>query len=135
SIGPALAMSPSDGRARRALKERAIADYGASVAFYRQTVLDGFREVEDALTRVTVASREIEVQGPPVALAGEADKPGTNQYLGGTVSYLNVVTAQTATLESRRALLTLSGDRLTAGVQLIAALGGDWMLNEAAAGE
>lgn len=126
SVGPALALTLFDGGARRALKENAVADYDETVAFYRQTVLDGFREVEDALTRVQVVSREIDVQRRAVALAEEAERLVTNQYRGGTVSYLNVITAQTAALESRRALLTLLGDRLTAGVQLIAALGGDW---------
>ncbi|MET0193371.1 MAG: TolC family protein, partial [Hyphomicrobiaceae bacterium] len=126
SVGPALALTLFDGGARRAVKENAIADYDESVAFYRQTVLDGFREVEDALTRVQVVSREIEVQRRAVALAEEAERLVTNQYRGGLVSYLNVITAQTAALESRRALLILLGDRLTAGVQLIAALGGDW---------
>jgi NodT family efflux transporter outer membrane factor (OMF) lipoprotein len=126
SVGPALALALFDGGARRAVKDEAIASYDASAALYKQTVLDGFREVEDALARVQVVSREIEVQRRAVALAEEAEKLVTNQYRGGAVSYLNVITAQTATLESRRALLTLLGDRLTAGVQLIVALGGDW---------
>lgn len=133
SVGPALALTLFDGGRRRAVKEEAIAAYDASVAVYRQTVLDGFREVEDALARVQVTSQAIDVQQRAVELAQEAERLVNNQYRAGIVSYLNVVTAQTATLDSRRALLTLQGDRLTAGVQLIAALGGDWhreQLNE-----
>lgn len=126
SVGPQLALTLFDGGARRAVKAEAIAAYDESVAFYRQTVLEGFREVEDALARVQVVSRELDVQRRATELAEEAERLVTNQYRAGTVSYLNVVTAQATTLESRRSLLALEGDRLVAGVQLMAALGGDW---------
>ncbi len=126
SVGPSLALTLFDAGARRAIKAEAVAAYDESVASYRQSVLDGFREVEDALARVEVVSREIAVQQRAVDLAEEAERLMLNQYRAGTVSFLDVATVQAETLVTKRTLLTLQGDRLLAGVQLIAALGGDW---------
>ncbi|HEX5486732.1 MAG TPA: TolC family protein, partial [Limnobacter sp.] len=50
----------------------------------------------------------------------------TNQYKAGTVSYLNVLTAQTTLLNNQRSALTVQGNRLTAAAALIAALGGGY---------
>jgi len=49
-----------------------------------------------------------------------------NQYKGGTVSYLNVITAQTTELSSRETALSIDGRRAAATVQLMQALGGGW---------
>ena len=49
-----------------------------------------------------------------------------NQYLAGTVSYLNVVTAQSASLSAERAVLDIALRRMNAGVALVRALGGGW---------
>jgi outer membrane protein TolC len=50
----------------------------------------------------------------------------TSQYKGGTVSYLNVITAQTTELSSRQTALAIDARRASATVQLIQALGGGW---------
>jgi len=49
-----------------------------------------------------------------------------NQYKAGTVSYLNVLTAQTAQLGNERTSITLLGIRMMDSVLLIKALGGGW---------
>jgi outer membrane protein TolC len=49
-----------------------------------------------------------------------------NQYQAGTVSYLNVVTAQTAALTNEINALFVQSRRMTAAVSLIQALGGGW---------
>jgi outer membrane protein TolC len=49
-----------------------------------------------------------------------------NQYKAGTVSYLNVIVAQTTALSSERTAVYIRGRRMAASVLLIKALGGDW---------
>ena len=49
-----------------------------------------------------------------------------NQYKAGIVDYNSVVSVQTSALSNQRNALSLLGTRLTASVQLIAALGGGW---------
>jgi outer membrane protein TolC len=46
------------------------------------------------------------------------------------VSYLNVITAQATALNNERAAVNLAGQRLTASVGLIRALGGGWSAAE-----
>lgn len=126
SLGPSLATLLFDGGQRRADKDHALASYDASVARYRETVLNGFREVEDALARLQSLTAEAEVREQAVALAEEAERLMENRYRAGLVSYLNVANAQTVTLDNRRRLLSLRGEQLAASARLVVALGGDW---------
>ena len=58
SVGPAIAQSIFDAGLRRALTDQAIAVYDATVATYRQTVLEGFLEVEDNLAALRILEEE-----------------------------------------------------------------------------
>ncbi|MCL2635296.1 MAG: RND transporter, partial [Betaproteobacteria bacterium] len=49
-----------------------------------------------------------------------------NQYRAGTVTYLNVVQAQTTLLAAENSLLNIHYRRLAASVGLVKALGGGW---------
>ena len=126
SLGPALALTVFDGGSRTAQKEQMIAAYDKSVASYRQTVLSAFQDVEDNLAALRVLADEAEAQRAAQAAAHEALSLIDNHYQAGTVSYLNVVTAQAAALAADRASLAIGGNRLVASVLLQKALGGDW---------
>ncbi|EWC40898.1 efflux transporter outer membrane subunit [Stutzerimonas stutzeri] len=126
SLGPQLALTLLDFGSRRAELERAEASYEQTVANYRQTVLDSFREVEDYLVQLRVLGQEAVVQREALEAAQESLRLIENQYRAGTVDYLSVATVQTTALNNQRTNLTLLGDRLTASVLLIAALGGGW---------
>jgi outer membrane protein TolC len=54
----------------------------------------------------------------------------TNQYKAGTVSYLNVITAQTIALTNETTAVQILGQRMTAAVLLVQALGGGWNASE-----
>ncbi|BFN28042.1 MAG: RND transporter [Gammaproteobacteria bacterium HGW-Gammaproteobacteria-9] len=126
SLGPQLALTLLDFGGRRAELERAEASYDQTVASYRQTVLNSFREVEDYLVQLRVLEEEAVVQREALEAAQESLRLIENQYRAGTVDFLSVATVQTTALNNQRTNLTLLGDRLTASVLLIAALGGGW---------
>ena len=96
------------------------------MASYRQTVLDSFREVEDYLVQLSVLEEESGVQQEALESAREALRLVTNQYKAGLQDYSSVVSSQATALSNERTVLTLTGTRLTASVQLIAAMGGGW---------
>ncbi|MDA7086450.1 efflux transporter outer membrane subunit [Pseudomonas sp. SA3-5] len=126
SLGPQLALSLFDGGARRAELARSEAVYDQTVAQYRQAVLGSFREVEDYLVQLRVLEREAVFQQQALDAARESLRLIENQYKAGTVDFNSVVNVQATALNSERSNLTLLGSRLTASVQLIAALGGGW---------
>lgn len=135
SVGPQLAMTLFDGGRRSAESERVEAAYDQTVAQYRQAVLDSFREVEDYLVQQRVLGREAEVQAQALEAARESLRLIDNQYRAGTVDYNSVVNVQATALNNERTALTLLGSRLTASVQLIAALGGGWDVQQLEEGE
>src|SRR5262249_16905881 len=106
------------------------ATYDESIAGYRQTVLIGFREVEDQLAALRVLEQEAEVQDDAVKAARESTQLALNEYKAGTTAYTAVITAQAAQLINERTAVTVQQDRLTASVGLIEALGGGWTTDQ-----
>lgn len=130
SIGPALSLPLFDAGLRSAQSKQAVAAYDETVATYRQTVLGGLQEVEDNLVAIERLTKEVEFQQEAVAASREALKLVNNQYKAGTVSFLNVLTAETANFTNERNLLQAQGRQYTASVLLIKALGGGWDSSE-----
>ena len=126
SLGPQLALTLFDGGARSAELQRSEAAYDQTVAQYRQAVLDSFREVEDYLVQLRVLEQEALIQQEALQAARESLRLIENQYRAGTVDFNSVVNVQATALNNERSNLSLLGSRLTASVQLIAALGGGW---------
>ncbi|HMK14475.1 MAG TPA: efflux transporter outer membrane subunit [Burkholderiales bacterium] len=126
AVGPQLAQTLFDGGLRRAQTEQARAVYDANVAAYRQTVLTGFKEVEDNLAAMRILEQEADVQDEAVQSARRSVALTTNQYKAGTVNYLNVVVVQASALNNERTAVDILNRRLVASVLLIKALGGGW---------
>ena len=126
SVGPKISLPLFDGGQRSAEVDRNEAVYDQTVAKYRQTVLDGFREVENYRIQLKVLGDETVVQEQALESARESLRLTTNQYKAGLIAYLDVVNVQTTALSSERCVLNLLQSRLIASVQLIAALGGGW---------
>jgi NodT family efflux transporter outer membrane factor (OMF) lipoprotein len=124
SLGAAFAGTLFDAGALRAQRAEAVAAYDATVADYRQTVLDAFRDVEDNLALLRILGEETRVQDEAVRAARESVDLTLNQYKAGTVGYLNVVTLQAVLFAAERTQIQLNGQRLTAAVNLVKALGG-----------
>ncbi len=129
SIGPTIAQSLFDAGLRRSQTEQAIAAYDATVANYRQVTLTALQEVEDNLAALRILAEEARSEEEAVQAARLSLSLVLNQYKAGTVSYLNVVTAQTALLNEERNAVGIQARRLAALVALIRALGGGWREN------
>ncbi|MCY7387035.1 MAG: efflux transporter outer membrane subunit [Burkholderiales bacterium] len=130
SLGPSLAETIFDFGKRGALTDQAIASYDQTVATYRQTVLEAFQDVEDNVAALRILEQEAKVQAEAVRAARESVTLTLNQYKAGTVSYLSVVTVQTALLSNERTSVGLLGRRLSATVALVRALGGGWSASD-----
>ncbi|HEY6863272.1 MAG TPA: efflux transporter outer membrane subunit [Burkholderiales bacterium] len=126
SVGPAVAATLFDAGLRRSQTEQAIANYDATVAAYRQTVLTAMQDVEDNVAALRILEEEAVVQKEALEAARQNLELTLNQYKGGVVSYLNVVTAQTTAIQNERTAVDLQSRRLQASVLLVRALGGGW---------
>jgi NodT family efflux transporter outer membrane factor (OMF) lipoprotein len=130
SVGPALAATLFDGGARSAQVAQTKSAYQQAVAQYRQLSLQAFQQVEDQLAALSILADEIQLEQQAVDAADESLRLTTNQYKSGIVSYLNLITAQTASYSAHNGALQISGQRLVASVALIQALGGGWGTDE-----
>lgn len=126
SLGPALAQSVLDGGARSAAHAQAIAQAEQAGAQYRQTVLQAFQEVEDKLFLARQLQEQAALQEQALTAARRNLEITQEQYHVGTVSFLNVVVAQTAALNSERSALDLQARQLEASNQLLKNLAGSW---------
>jgi len=126
ALGANVAETVFSGGRRRAQVDFATSAYGVSVANYRQTVLTAFQEVEDSLSGLSVLARAAETQHLSVDAAQRALKIANDRYSGGLVTYLDVINAEQALLDSQRLATQLLGQRLIASVTLVKALGGGW---------
>jgi outer membrane protein TolC len=115
-----------DGGRRRATQQSAEFNYDATVAAYRETALDAFQQVEDNLAALRVLENETRTQRAAVVAAERSLELSTNRYTGGLVTYLEVVTAQSAALSNERAAVDIVRRRMDASVLLVKALGGGW---------
>ena len=82
--------------------------------------------MEDNLAALRWQAREFEAQADAVKAAQEAAQLDLNRYRAGTISFLEVITAQATAYNAERTLLTLQGKRYSAAVLLVKALGGGW---------
>jgi len=130
SLGSQLSDTLFDAGLRRDLVREARANYDASVANYRQTVLSAFQQVEDSLASLGILAREAEVESAAVAEATQGAQIALNEYNAGTVDYTTVVTAQVTALNNQETALSILQTRLVSSVTLMAALGGGWSAHD-----
>jgi NodT family efflux transporter outer membrane factor (OMF) lipoprotein len=130
SIGPSASETIFDAGLRTATVHQFIATYNADLATYRQTVLTGFQQVEDALAEIRLFSKQIREQR-------DAEKSGEEfltlemaRFQTGIDPYVDVVTAQTTLLTDQQNVITVQVLQMTSAVSLIEALGGGWDVSE-----
>ena len=126
AIGANLAENIFTGGARRAQVQFSLAGYDATVASYRGTVLIAFQEVQDDITGLEVLSTAQQSQAQAVDAARRQLDIANSRYVGGLVSYLDVVNAQQNLLNNEQEAAIIQGQRLVTSVLLVKALGGGW---------
>lgn len=102
------------------------ADYNATIAQYRQTVLAAFQGVEDNLVALRILQTQIRQQEGAVKASQNYLNLATYRYKLGIDSYLNVIAAQTTCLNNRQTLDNLYTQQMEDSVTLVEDLGGGW---------
>jgi NodT family efflux transporter outer membrane factor (OMF) lipoprotein len=126
AVGPNALLSVFDGGLRRAQVAQARAEFDASAAYYRLTVVSAFQQVEDSLATLNHYHDASVDEKAAVDAAQRTLDFSMALYKQGATDYLTVVTSQTALLQTQLEALNLDTLQLTASVDLIRALGGGW---------
>lgn len=129
SIGLSVTQTLFDAGKIRANVRFAAADYSATVATYRQTVLTAMEEVENGITGLASLDRAVSQADASVSSAQEAFDIATARYKGGVDTYLEMITAQQVLLSNQRQAVQVRGQQFATAVYLVKALGGGWNEN------
>jgi NodT family efflux transporter outer membrane factor (OMF) lipoprotein len=124
AVGGSAVMTIFDAGRRHAVTDQARAANDQSIAFYRETVLAAFQDVEDNLAALRVLEDESSTQNAAVSEAQRSLDLSLNLYKGGATDYLTVITAQSTALSDERTAVDISTRRMVASVMLVKALGG-----------
>ncbi|MES3023600.1 MAG: efflux transporter outer membrane subunit [Pseudomonadota bacterium] len=128
SFGLSAAQTLFNAGATRARVAGAEAQHAVTVARYRQTVLDAFADVENALTATQSLEQQQALRRQASEAANQVEAQMLNRYKAGQVGYTEVVQAQQTALSARRALVQSQAERQITAVALIQSLGGGWQV-------
>jgi NodT family efflux transporter outer membrane factor (OMF) lipoprotein len=104
------------------------ARYEELVQTYRFTVINAFRDAEDALVAIRQLAEQQVLQQEAVAAAQVAFDLADTRYRGGAETLLSVLDAQRTLFQARDQAVQIRSARLQATVSLFRALGGGWRI-------
>lgn len=113
---------------RRVERERYLAE--ASRLYYESTVINAFKEVEDALITIETLHEEIIAQENRMIAAANAEMLSQERYDKGVTSYLEVLESQRQYFDAQISYSTVRRELLVSYIQLYKALGGGWLSEE-----
>ena len=134
SLGANLTAPIFNGGALAAKKRAAIAAYDQAAASYRQTVLQAFGNVADALRALDADARALQAQVDAQDQARAELDLAQKQFGAGALSQLQLLTAQQQFQQTRIAVIQLQASRYADTAALFAALGGGWWSRDTPAG-
>ncbi|HZP92070.1 MAG TPA: efflux transporter outer membrane subunit [Burkholderiales bacterium] len=106
--------------------DRAKAAYDENLAIYQARILQGFQEVESALAGLRILDQQAKYQAVAVTNADKATKLAYARYKAGLVALIEVLDAQSVSLQAERDALFVTSNQLLTTIALIKALGGGW---------
>ena len=124
SIGPAIYLPLFTGGRLSGQLTSAEATYEEAVANYNSTVTQALHDVADVMTSSKALKARLEKAEEAYQDAKAAYQIADNRYRGGLATYLDVLTAEDAMLNTQRALVNLQSRSFSLDVSLIHALGG-----------
>ena len=126
NIGPSVSLPLFQGGRLKYGKQAAIDAYQQSLAAYRQTVLNAFAQVADALKALEHDAEALQAEDEAQQVAGQALKLLQANYRAGMVAYLDVLAADVQYHQATIAYLQAVAQRHQDTVALFVALGGGW---------
>jgi len=124
SIGPAIYLPLFTGGRLSGQLTSAEATYEEAVANYNNTLTQALHDVADVVTSSNALKARLAKTEEAYEDAKAAYQIADNRYRGGLASYLDVLTAEDAMLNTQRALVNLQSRAFSLDVSLIHALGG-----------
>lgn len=101
-----------------------------ALLFYEKTVLNAFRDVEDALIEVHTYKKELSSRIRQRDAAQNANMLSKERYDGGVTSYLEVLDSERSLFQAELSASETYQQRLNSYVKLYKALGGGWISSE-----
>ncbi len=95
--------------------------------FYVKTVLNAFREVEEALVEIRTYRKELLSKQIQMKAASNASRLSYERYNKGVTSYLEVLDSERSLFNAQLAVAETYRNELNAYVKLYKALGGGWI--------
>lgn len=124
-LGPVFQFGKNKKRAEMARYEAE-----ASLHEYEGTVLQAFKDVEDALITISTLKDELVAQEMRYKAATNAEKLSENRYSYGETSYLEVLDSQRQSFDAQLSYTETRANLLSAYIELYKALGGGWLSPE-----
>jgi multidrug efflux system outer membrane protein len=126
AIGPSFTVPIFNSGRIGASVDSAEARAQAALDQYRQTIVQAFREVSDALAEHQKRKEFRVEQEKLVAAARDTSRLANIRYTGGVTSYLEVLDSERQQFDAELGLIRNYRDELIAVIRLYKALGGGW---------
>ena len=126
NVGASLTQPIFNGGALQAERRKAQAAYGEAGGVYRQTVLEAFKEVADALYAIQHDAETLRARTEAAGEAQAAYDIASQRYQAGGISQLSLLDAQRQQLQTALDQTTSAASRYTDSATLVQALGGGW---------
>ncbi len=124
-LGPIFQFGKNKKRAEMARFETEALLYQ-----YESTVIQAFKDVEDALISIKTLKEELIAQEARYKAATNAEMLSENRYSQGETSYLEVLDSQRQSFNAQLSYTQTRADLLSSYIALYKALGGGWLSPE-----